>query len=110
MVEMAKGLVWPMAFINVRPIRCGQLDGIGNGMLVAQLLEEYWGDNSALSSKCRNGNLSLWTIGYNALFSRAICVSAAFDNVRSRSEAISHNIFGKENGKSRPCGIVAWSA
>lgn len=42
MVEMAKGLVWPMAFINVRPVRCGQLGGIGNGTLVVQLLEEYW--------------------------------------------------------------------
>ena len=41
MVEMAKGLVWPVAFISVRPIRCRQLDGIGNGTLVAQLLEEH---------------------------------------------------------------------
>lgn len=40
MVEMAKGLVWPVAFISVRPVRCRQLDGIGNGALVAQLLEE----------------------------------------------------------------------
>ena len=41
MVEMAKGLVWLVAFINVKPIRCRQLDGIGNGTLVALLLEEY---------------------------------------------------------------------
>lgn len=27
--------------INVKPIRCRQLDGIGNGTLVAQLLEEH---------------------------------------------------------------------
>lgn len=40
MVEMAKGLVWLVAFINVKPVRCRQLDGIGNGALVAQLLEE----------------------------------------------------------------------
>ena len=38
---MAKGLVWFVAFINVRPIRCRQLGGIGNGMLVMQLLEEH---------------------------------------------------------------------
>lgn len=42
MVKMAKGLVWLVAFIDVRPIRCRQLDGIGNGTLVALLLEEYW--------------------------------------------------------------------
>lgn len=42
MVEMAKGLVWLVAFINVKPIRCRQLDGIGNGTLVVQLLEEHW--------------------------------------------------------------------
>lgn len=40
MVKMARGLVWFVAFINVRPIRCRQLDGIGNGTLVVQLLEE----------------------------------------------------------------------
>lgn len=28
-------------FINVKPVRCRQLDGIGNGTLVAQLLEEH---------------------------------------------------------------------
>lgn len=39
---MAKGLVWLVAFISVRPIRCRQLDGIGNGTLVVQLLEEHW--------------------------------------------------------------------
>lgn len=38
---MAKGLVWLVAFINVRPIRCRQLGGIGNGTLVVQLLEEH---------------------------------------------------------------------
>ena len=27
-------------FINVKPVRCRQFDGIGNGALVAQLLEE----------------------------------------------------------------------
>ena len=42
MVEMAKGLVWLVAFISVRHIRCRQLDGIGNGTLVVQLLEEHW--------------------------------------------------------------------
>ena len=42
MVEMAKGLVWLVAFINVKPVRCRQLDGIGNGTLVVQLLEEHW--------------------------------------------------------------------
>ena len=39
---MAKGLVWLVAYINVRFIRYRQLDGIGNGTLVVQLLEEYW--------------------------------------------------------------------
>ena len=41
MVKMAKGLVWLVAYINVRFIRYRQLDGIGNGTLVAQLLEEH---------------------------------------------------------------------
>ena len=41
MVKMARGLVWFVAFINVKPIRCRQLDGIGNGTLVVRLLEEH---------------------------------------------------------------------
>lgn len=81
--------------INVRPIRCRQFDDIGNGTLLVSIIGRTSGDNSTLSAKCGNGNLSLWVIGYDVLFSRAVCVSAAFDNVRSRSGAISRNILGK---------------